>query len=237
MSALALNGGNAGGPGRGGPAITLGRVLAVGAVALVGFVLWSLISAQIVTKRPNEMKTTQVVLPPPPPPPPPEPKPQEKPPEPTDAPPVEQPQDTPPPPTPQPQQASQPSPGDNALTAREGAGPSNYGLAAGDGSGGRIGGRPGGAGGDGFVAYASVARVCVQTALQADRELSRARYTAQLSVRMAEDGRIAAVVLPGGGDAKREARVRDVLVGTQCAQKPPAGLPLMRLSIATRPAT
>lgn len=207
MSALALNGGGAGGPGRGGPAITLGRVLAVGAVALVGFVLWSLISAQIVTKRPNEMKTTQVVLPPPP------------------------------PSTPQPQQASQPSPGDNALTAREGAGPSNYGLAAGDGSGGRIGGRPGGAGGDGFVAYASVARVCVQTALQADRELSRARYTAQLSVRMAEDGRIAAVVLPGGGDAKREARVRDVLVGTQCAQKPPAGLPLMRLSIATRPAT
>src|SRR3546814_12042635 len=80
------------------------------------------------------MKTTRVILPPPPPPPPPEVKPQETPPEPKPMP-LDQPvTDTPPPPTPD----AQPTVGDSALTAREGAGPSNYGLAVGDG-GGKIG--------------------------------------------------------------------------------------------------
>ncbi|HEX7853762.1 MAG TPA: cell envelope integrity protein TolA [Sphingobium sp.] len=178
--------------------------------------------------RPNETRTVQVVLPPPPPPPPPpEVKPVEKPPEPTPMP-TDQPQDTPPP-EPR-QQSSEPSaPGDNALTAREGAGPSNYGLAAGNGSGARIGGRPGGSG-DAFAAYAQVAQQCIRQAAQSDKELSRGRYAVRLAVSVDPDGRIADVHI-GDGDAKRTARIREVLTGLQCSQRPPAGMPVTRVEL------
>ena len=216
-----------GGPRRRRSPITLGRVVAAGGIALALFVIWTFISAQIVTERPNEMKTTTVILPPPPPPPPPEPKPVEPPPEPTAAPPVEQPVDTPPPP----QANSDPAPGDSALTAREGAGPSNYGLAVGDGGGTRIGGRPGGSG-DAFRAYASVAQSCIQRAAQADRDLTRGRYRAELMVTMTAGGRVANARISGVDD-QRSARIRGVLNSLQC-QAPPAGLPAMRLEINTR---
>ena len=106
MAALALNGGP------GGPSpVPWGRVAAAGGIALAVFVAWTMFSAQIVTKRPNEMKTTQVILPPPPPPPPPpEIKPEEKPPEPTEAPPIDQPIDTPPPPARPPMRVPPPLP-------------------------------------------------------------------------------------------------------------------------------
>lgn len=217
------------GPRRKQSPVTFGRVLAVVGVGLVLAIGYSMLSWQTVSDRPNEMKTTQVILPPPPPPPPPpEPEVVEQPPEPTVAPPIEQPQDTPPPPD---QSNSDPTPGDSALTAREGAGPSNYGLAAGDGSGTRIGGRPGG-GGDAFRAYASVAQSCIQRAAQADRDLSRGRYRAQIAVTMTPDGRIANARVSGVDD-RRAARIREVLNGVQC-QGPPAGLPLMRLELSTR---
>ena len=232
MTTLALNGGGAGGPHRPRPSITLGRAAAAGGLMLVAFMIWSFFNAQTVSKRPNEVKTTQVILPPPPPPPPPEIKPQEKPPEPTDAPPMEEPVDTPPPPD-QPQQSSEPAPGDNALTAREGAGPSNYGLAAGNGSGSRIGGRPGGSG-DAFRAYASVVQRCFQRAIQSDRELSRGRYALQLAVSFDSDGRVSRVGLQNGGDDRRNARVRTVLTGLQCSPPPPAGLPSIKLEVNTR---
>lgn len=211
---------------RGRSPITLGRIAAAGGVILAVFVIWTFLNAQSVTDRPNEMKTTQVILPPPPPPPPPEPKPVEQPPEPTAAPPIEQPVDTPPP-----EASSDPAPGDNALTAREGAGPSSYGLAVGDGGGTRIGGRPGGSG-DAFRAYASVAQSCIQRAAQADRELTRGRYRAELSITMTANGRIANARISGVDD-QRSARIRDVLGGVQC-QAPPAGLPAMRLEINAR---
>ena len=104
-------------------------VIGVGLILVLGYMFWG---GETVSERPNEVKTTRVILPPPPPPPP-ETQPQEKPPEPVDAPPIEEPVDTPPPPDQA--QSSDPAPGDNALTAREGAGPSNYGLAGGDGCG------------------------------------------------------------------------------------------------------
>ena len=125
------------GPRRKPSPFTFGRLLAGVGVGLAVALIYNMLSWEAITERPNEIKTTQVILPPPPPPPPPEPKPVEQPPEPTIAPPIEQPVDTPPPPD---QANHDPAPGDNALTAREGAGPSNYGLAAGDGSGTRIGG-------------------------------------------------------------------------------------------------
>lgn len=208
--------------------ITFGRILVVLGVAMAIALVWMLAGQQTVSDRPNEMKTTRVILPPPPPPPPPEPKPVEQPPEPTIAPPLEQPMDTPPPPD----QSSDPTPGDNALTAREGAGPSNYGLARGDGSGARIGGRPGG--GDAFAAYANVALAGIRQAAQGDRELSRGRYSVQLAVTVGPDGRITNVRVIGGGDDRRNARLRDVLTGLQLSQRPPAGLPVMRIELNAR---
>lgn len=197
-------------------------------LGLIALFLWP---SQQISQRPHDMKTTAVILPPPPPPPPPPPKEQvEQPPEPTIAPPLEQPQDTPPPPD----QANDPAPSDSGLTAREGAGPSNYGLGRGDGSGGNRIGRPAGGGaGDAFRAYAATAQACIQRAAQADRDLTRGNYRAQLSVTMGADGRIASARVTGGVDDRRAARIQSVLAGTQC-QAPPAGLPVMRLELSTR---
>ena len=197
-------------------------------VGLIALVLWP---TQQISQRPHDMKTTQVILPPPPPPPP-EPIEQEKPPEPTEAPPIEQPLDTPPPPDQQ--QSSEPTVGESALTARAGAGPSNYGLAVGDGGGTRIGGRPGGGSGDAFAAYANVALAGIRQAAQSDRQLSRGRYTVQLSVTVGEDGRITGVRVLSGGDERRNARLREVLTGYQLSQRPPAGLPAMRIELNAR---
>lgn len=208
--------------------ITFGRILVVVGIGLAVVIAWNLTNQQTVTERPNQVTTTTVILPPPPPPPPPEPEQVEQPPEPTVAPPIEQPVDTPPPPD----QSSDPTPGDNALTAREGAGPSNYGLARGDGSGTRIGGRPGG--GDAFAAYANVALGGIRQAAQGDRELSRGRYSVQLAVTVGPDGRITNVRVIGGGDERRNARLREVLTGLQLSQRPPAGLPVMRIELNAR---
>ncbi len=234
MAALATQGG-AGGPGRRRPPITLGHVAIVAGLALVGYMIWTFLGAQIVRERPNDSKTVQVVLPPPPPPPPPEPIEQVKPPEPTDAPAIDDPVDAPPPPDQaQPSQSADAAPGDNALTAREGAGPSSYGLASGDGSGSRIGGRPGGSG-NGFAAYASVALTAIRVATQADRELARGRYGVQLSVTVDAEGRITGVqILKGSGDSRRDDRLRRLLTGLQLSRKPPAGLPAMRIELTSR---
>lgn len=223
--------GGPGGPRRKPSPVTFGRVLAVVGIGLAVAVIYNMLSWEAISDRPNEMKTTQVVLPPPPPPPPPEPKPVEQPPEPKMAEPIDQPVDTPPPPD---QANSDPTPGDNALTAREGAGPSSYGLAAGDGSGTRIGGKPGGAGGNAFAAYANIALAGIRQATQGDRELSRGRYTVKLAVTVGADGRISNVQLIDGGDDRRNARLRELLTGLQLAQRPPAGLPVMRIELSTR---
>jgi periplasmic protein TonB len=206
-----------------------GRVLAAGGVVLVLAAMWMLTTRVTVTDRPNKVRTTQVIIPPPPPPPPPEPVVQEKPPEPVPTPvPMEQPQDTPPPPE---AKSSEPTVGDNALTAREGAGPSNYGLARGDGSGGRIGGKPGG--GISFAAYGAATSNCLVRRTQADRELTRGRFVAQLKVAMAPDGKVSSVQVLESTDPKRNARLEQVLTGHACTP-PPAGLPVMLIEISGR---
>ncbi|MEA3390690.1 MAG: TonB C-terminal domain-containing protein [Pseudomonadota bacterium] len=213
--------------GRGGfNGLLAGGIILVAVIAAI-----FLLRGQTITERPGEEKITRVVLPPPPPPPPPpEVKPQETPPEPKPAP-IEQPvTDTPPPPTPQ----ADPAPGDSALTAREGAGPSNYGLAVGDGGGTRIGGRPGG-GGDGFAAYANVAVADIRRAAQSDAALSRGRYSVRLLVAVNADGRITSVrLIDGSGDARRDAAIERRLTGLQLSQRPPQGLPAMRIELNTR---
>ncbi|EDX80478.1 hypothetical protein BBAL3_1635 [Brevundimonas sp. BAL3] len=201
-------------------------------LVLAGIVAAVLLQPSTVSERQRNDKTVRVVLPPPPPPPPPQVQPVEQPPEPTPTP-MDQPVDQAPPP---PDAPSEPTVGDSALTAREGAGPSNYGLAVGNGSGTRIGGRPGGGDG-GFGAYANIALAGVRQAAQADRELSRARFTVRLAVTVGPDGRIVNVRLVNStGDARRDARLIQVLTGVQLSQRPPPGLPVMRIELNARAA-
>ncbi len=204
-------------------------VIVVGVLAVI--VAVTFLRPSTVSERQREDKTVRVVLPPPPPPlPPPEVKPQEQPPEPKPTP-MDQPVDQAPPP---PDAPAQPTLGDSALTAREGAGPSNYGLAVGDGSGTRIGGRPGGGDG-GFGAYANLAHGAVRQWVQSDPLLSRGRYTARLMVTVSHDGRIvSARLLNSTGDAARDARLQERVVGLQLPQSPPAGLPVMRIELNAR---
>lgn len=207
-----------------------GWMWAAGIAMIAAILLVFLWRGETISQRPHDMKTTRVILPPPPPPPPPEPIEQDKTPEPTEALAIEEPVDSPPPPE---QASSDPTPGDNALTAREGAGPSNYGLAQGDGSGTRIGSRPGGD--NGFAAYAGVARNAIQVAAQSDRELARGRYTVQLMVAVNAEGRITDVrVMNSSGDTRRDERLRQVLTGLQLSRRPPAGLPAMRIELNAR---
>lgn len=203
----------------------------VGAVAVLAAVLAAtFLRPASVSERQREDKTVRVVLPPPPPPPPPPEVAQEKPPEPTPTP-MDQPvEDTPPPPD----APSEPTVGDSALTAREGAGPSNYGLARGDGSGTRIGGRPGGGDG-GFGAYGELTRREVTQAVQGERDLSRGRYSAQLAVTVDTEGRITSVrLLRGTGDARRDAALQRALTGLKLSRRPPDGLPVMRIELNAR---
>lgn len=203
----------------------------VGAVAVLAAVLAAtFLRPASVSERQREDKTVRVVLPPPPPPPPPPEVAQEKPPEPTPTP-MDQPvEDTPPPPD----APSEPTVGDSALTAREGAGPSNYGLARGDGSGTRIGGRPGGGDG-GFGAYGEMTRREVTQAVQGERDLSRGRYSAQLAVMVDTEGRITSVrLLRGTGDARRDAALQRALTGLKLSRRPPDGLPVMRIELNAR---
>ncbi|MCZ4109477.1 TonB C-terminal domain-containing protein [Brevundimonas diminuta] len=203
----------------------------VAVVVLAAILVATFLRPASVSERQREDKTVRVVLPPPPPPPPPpEVKPQEKPPEPTPTP-LDQPvEDTPPPPD----APSEPTVGDSALTAREGAGPSNYGLARGDGSGTRIGGRPGGGDG-GFGAYGELTRREVTQAVQGERDLSRGRYSAQLAVTVDAEGRITSVrLLRGTGDARRDAALQRTLTGLRLSRRPPDGLPVMRIELNAR---
>lgn len=203
----------------------------VGAVAVLAAVLAAtFLRPASVSERQREDKTVRVVLPPPPPPPPPPEVVQEKPPEPVPTP-MDQPVEAAPPP---PDAPSEPTVGDSALTAREGAGPSNYGLARGDGSGTRIGGRPGGGDG-GFGAYGELTRREVTQAVQGERDLSRGRYSAQLAVTVDAEGRITSVrLLRGTGDARRDAALQRALTGLKLSRRPPDGLPVMRIELNAR---
>lgn len=203
----------------------------VGAVAVLAAVLAAtFLRPASVSERQREDKTVRVVLPPPPPPPPPPEVVQEKPPEPTPTP-MDQPVEAAPPP---PDAPSEPTVGDSALTAREGAGPSNYGLARGDGSGTRIGGRPGGGDG-GFGAYGELSRREVTQAVQGERDLSRGRYSAQLAVTVDAEGRITSVrLLRSTGDARRDAALQRALTGLKLSRRPPDGLPVMRIELNAR---
>jgi type IV secretory pathway VirB10-like protein len=200
---------------------------ALGLIVLTAISLFVLRGPQIGV-RDNDQKVISVVLPPPPPPPPPPPQ-QPKPPEPKPqiTPPTPTP-DTPPPPSQAPPQAQ----ANDALTARQGAGPSNYGLAQGNGAGTRIGG---GAGGDnGFGAYAALAQTEIARATGKESALHNNRFDLLIAVQVASDGRVAAVRVlnDAGKDPKRDAALQR-LVGLQLSKPPPAGLQVMRFQLNT----
>lgn len=206
------------------------RWLATGGLALAALIIAvTFFRGQTVSDRAREDKIVKVVLPPPPPPPPPPEVKPETPPEPRPTP-IEEPlTDTPPPPTPD----APPTPGADALTARTGAGPSNYGLAVGDGGGTRIGGKPGGS--NGYAAYANIALADIRRAAQTDAFLAKGRYTVRLLVTVSPEGRIQRVsIVDGSGDTRRDAAIERRLMGLQLSGRPPAGLPAMRIELNAR---
>ena len=150
----------------------------------------------------------------------PKPKPEISPPKPTP--------ETPPPPTPAPPQAA---PDAQALTAREGAGPSNYGLQQGNGGGTRIGG---GSGDNGFGAYAALAEAEITRATGKETALHNAHFDLLVSVQVAPDGHVTGVRILNdpARDPKRDAAVQR-LVGLQLSKSPPAGLQTMRFQLNT----
>jgi type IV secretory pathway VirB10-like protein len=202
----------------------VGPAVLAGLVAVAGLIL--VLHGPETGVHESERKVINVVLPPPPPPPPPPPE-QPRPPEPKPEIPQPQPAQATPPPTPQPPQP-QAAPSD-AISARVGAGPSNYGLAQGNGGGTRIGG--GGTGnGDAFVSYSSVALAEMKRVAEADPALNTGHFTASLVVAVDPDGRIASVrVLSGSGDAKRDAALERRLAGFRISRRPPDGMPVMRV--------
>lgn len=197
---------------------------------ILGVIATVLLNGPAIDQRPNDHKIIRVALPPPPPAPPP-PKPIEKPVQ-VKTPPkeVEQPTTQTPPPTPAPQATPQAS---DALTARAGAGPSNYGLARGDGSGVRIGGSPGS--NATFTAYAGAAFDAARRTAQSDPALTRDRYAVRVAVIVGPDGRVTdARILESSGDAKRDAEIQRVLLRTKTTPPPP-GMPMpIRFELNTR---
>ncbi|WP_165187863.1 TonB-dependent receptor [Caulobacter soli] len=193
--------------------LSFGAVVAIAVAVLAAFLALTLLRGTTISERHSDMKTTRVVLPPPPPPPPPEVK-QVKPPEPKPTP-LEQPADTPPPPS-APAPAAPAAPGADALTAREGAGPSSYGLAIGDGSGSRAGGKVGGFGGFNRAAYASYLEGEIKRAMEADKALRSAALKAKARVWIDASGKITRVEVDG---SERAETIRAALVGR--AVRPP----------------
>lgn len=201
------------------PAVLAGLLLA----ALLAYLL----QAPSIGQRDVQHRIINVILPPPPPPPPPvkppEPKPKPKPKV------LEQPKpdETPPPPTPPPAQA--PS---EALTAREGNGPANFGLAAGNGGGLRIGG-----GDNGFAAYGHLVSEAVRQAVQNDPDLGRAhaQFDLRLQITFSPEGKVLAVRLESStGSAQRDAALERLLTQLVLSRTPPAGLPPVRIELTAR---
>jgi outer membrane biosynthesis protein TonB len=201
---------------------------------MVGSALLLFLDAPAMRQGAAESRIINVILPPPPPPPPPPPR--EKPPEPEKPMPLDQPKpspETPPPPAPPAPAQGQPAQGENALTAREGPAAGNFGLVAGDGSGTRIGGKPGG--GPGLGAYGMMIAAEIQRACSRDASVASGRYAAQLLVRVAEDGRIVeARFTQGSGSDRRDRAISACVSGHQLSQRPPAGLPPVRVEFSSR---
>jgi TonB family protein len=136
--------------------------------------------------------------------------------------PPEKPQDTPPP------DAS------DALTARQGAAPGNYGLQAGNGGGLRIGGRPGS--GDAFLAYASRMQRELYEALMRDGEMRRMGFDVVLAVTVGPDGHIQSVkVIESSGNTGKDQAVVRILTGMQLSTPPPPGMQAVRWEFKQKP--
>lgn len=200
------------------------------AVAL-GIVAFFWLQAPTFDQQAARDKVINVALPPPPPPPPPE----QKPPEPEKKV-IEEPK--PQPQTPQPQQQPQPdSPAPvagEALSARVGTAGNNFGLAAGNGGGTRIGGTAGGDG-NGFAAYAASIQSQLYAALRADRALRKGGFAIQIALDIGADGRIRSVrLLRASGERDRDHRIRDVLTNFQLSAPPPVGMPPARWELRQR---
>ena len=84
------------------------------------------------------------------------------------------------------------------------------------------------------LAYADLALADMRKAAQADPKLASGRYSVRLAIQVAADGRIAQVRLLGSsGDAKRDQALERRLAGLQLSQRPPDGMPVLRIELNT----
>jgi periplasmic protein TonB len=207
----------------------------VGPVVLIAIVLGMALLFMLrapAVHQDEQTKIINVVLPPPPPPPPPQPPKSEQP-QPEKPKPIDIPKptpETPPPPSPTPPQAQ----ANDALSAREGPAAGNFGLAVGNGGGTRIGGGTGG--GTAFTGYGMAIASELQQACAHNANVVKGRYAARLEVRVNPDGTItAASFMQGSGDDRRDQAIRSCVVGHQLTQRPPPGLPPVRVEFNSRP--
>lgn len=201
--------------------------------ALAWFVYGQITAVRGVRVNEDSKSVVDVVpLPPPPPPPPPPPEPKEKPPEPT-----EQPQPSPAEAPKTPQQQPQAAPVTIAAPAQ--AGTDSFGIAAGSGggigapgSGGtclgtNCGAKPTGGGGMGEGLYRRYLSSELEERVRGDDRLSRLVFSADLSLTVTADGRVAGVRLlgvRGSGDDEGMRRLASLLAGIRGLNAPPQSM-------------
>jgi periplasmic protein TonB len=200
----------------------------LGAIVLVGSAVYAFIASTGGVQAPQQPDVQQIslVMPPPPPPPPPE---LEPPPEPE----MEEVEVPEPEPEPVEQaESDEPPPGEDlGLDADGVAGSDAFGLKARKGGRGLIGG------GDINKWYASLVQRDLQSALAAEDEVRRGRYTVVLKIWLAADGRIEdSELVQGSGDPDIDQALTATLSGgVRISRAPPEDLPQpIRLRISSR---
>lgn len=194
----------------------LGVAGALGVLALLGWLVWSLMQDAGPVQKRMPPRITQVILPPPPPPPPP-PQPEQ---EPEPEKPVE---NTPFESIDPPKDDSADPPGD-PLTAEAGPGSNQFGLTPGSGGGTRIGGK--GGGGNPYAGYAAMVQRNVQQYLQRDDKTRKGRYSATVAMWLNADGSIQrSQIVATTGKPELDAAIIAALQGRSLPQAPPADMP------------
>jgi TonB family protein len=200
-------------------------VLAAGAIAAVGAVVFVLASGHHKPPAPQQ-QVIHVALPPPPKPPPPPPPPKQE---------VKQLEvkntvATAKPIPNQPPKLAPKAPPAPALTAAAGAGTNNYGLQAGNGGGGSvIGGDGGGDGGGGnarWGEYAGQIQQSLEAALQRDERTRSGHYLLGLRIWLSGNGQItSAKIVATTGDPSLDQAIVAVIGGVSVGTPPPTDMP------------
>ncbi len=85
------------------------------------------------------------------------------------------------------------------------------------------------------MAYVTVVQSEVRKAIESDPVLKRASYSVRVLLKISADGVIQDIELTDpDGDDDRDAAIKKLLTSLTLSQKPPSGLPPVRLQLASR---